>query len=156
MADALTVGMQAIGGLSKTIGAVAAGNEAARSANFEAAQLEREARAAQARASHIAAEEGRQRRLALSRARAVGAASGAGRAARIEGDIEAEGQYRALTAIFEGEEAAAGRMTQAAARRYDGSVARRAGFMKAGASVLNTGSGIAKSEAFKSLLEKYG
>lgn len=150
MADPLTIlsiGSTVIGGAVSAMGQIAQGREADRAAQFEAEQLEKNAKAARATASREAKEEHRQKRLAMSRARAIGAASGSDRDFDLEGDIEAEGQYRALSAIFEGEEAAKGRITQAKARRYDGKVAKRAGFMSAGGSLLGTGA---------SLLEKYG
>ena len=73
-----------------------------------------EIRAGQERAvsQRRAAEERRQGRIAQSRTRALAAASGASVASPsvvgILGDIDTEAEYRALTGLFEGEEAAKG------------------------------------------------
>lgn len=137
-------------------GTIASGIQQNKMAKFEASQMERQARAETAQGSRVGAEESRQRRLALSRARAVGAAPGAGRAARIEGEIEKEGRYRELTAVWEGGERAAGRMAQASARRAEGKAARMAGFVR-GAGTLASGFGSAlNSPSGQSLLAKYG
>lgn len=137
----------ASGTLMQTLGHVGAGRAESAMARSEAAQLERVGIAELAMASHASAEEHRQKRLALSRAQLVGAASGAGRAAGVEGALEAEGQYRALTALWQGEEALAGRQGQAAARRMEGKNARKSGFVRGFGTLASGGS---------SLLEKYG
>lgn len=156
MADPLTVGLMAAGTAISTIGTIGSGIAAGKAADYEADQMERQAKAERARGSRVAAEESRQRRLALSRARAVGAASGAGRAARVEGELEKEGRYRELTAVWEGSERSAGRRAQAAARRAEGRTARRAGFVR-GVGTLASGLGnTMNSNAGQSLLEKYG
>lgn len=122
--------MGAAGGMVQTIGHGRAGMAENSMARYESAQHESLAVAELATASHASAEEQRQKRLALSRAQLVGAASGGGRAANVEGAIEAEGQYRALTALWQGGEAASGRRTQAAVRRMEGTAARKAGFIR--------------------------
>ncbi len=139
--------MGAAGGLTQTIGHARGGMAENSMARYEAAQHESLAVAELAMASHAAAEEHRQKRLTLSRAQLVGAASGGGRAADIEGGLEAEGQYRALTALWEGEESSAGRRTQAAARRLEGQNARKAGFVRGAGTLAATGA---------SMWEKYG
>lgn len=156
MADPLTIGLMAAGTVLSTVGQISAGRAADSAAKFEARQMEQQAKAEQARASALAAEEHRQKRIALSRAQAVGAASGGGRDFRLEGDLEREGTYRAMTALWEGEERASGRRMQAAATRAEGKAARRAGFIS-GVSTLIGGAGRAMgSNAGQSLLEKYG
>jgi len=136
------------GSVVSAVGAIGSGIAQKKAADFQASQLEQQARAEKARGSRAAAEESRQRRLKLSRAQAVGASSGAGRAYDVEGDIEEEGRLRALTAVWEGEERATGRRNQAAGVRAGGKASMTAG-MIGGASTLFSGVG-------GSLLKKYG
>ena len=128
------------------IGAIQQGKSQQASANYQAAQLEAAGKAEQAASQREAEEERRQKRLMQSRARAVGAASGGGIDLELAGDIEEEGEYRALTALWEGTEAAKGRRAQAAASRFEGRQARKAGFLRAGRTILGGGA---------SLYEKY-
>jgi hypothetical protein len=142
LADALLVSGTILG----AAGLSSAANSQRRSSNFEAAQMEQQAGQDRASAQRQAAEERRRARFAQSRALAVSAASGGAAdpgALNILGDLEAEGEYRALSALYEGEESARGLATGAAARRYEGASARRSGQL----SVLTAGS---------TLLEKYG
>lgn len=148
--------LMAVGTAVSAIGTIGAGIAKNKAAKFEAAQMDRQAKVERATASAAAAEEHRQKRIALSRAQLVGAASGGGRAFDLEGDIEQEGQYRALTALFEGDERAAGRRMQASARRYEGKAAKRAGFISGFGSFARGASGMIGSSAGSSLLEKYG
>lgn len=152
MAQALMIA----GPLLMMAGSISGGMAANKAAKFEAAQIERQAKAAQAEASREAMEEGRQRDLALSRAQAIGAASGAGRASRIEGEIAAEGTYRALSAVWAGDERAAGLNTQAQARRIEGKNAKRASFFRAASAGASGLGNFAASPSGMSLLEKYG
>lgn len=149
MAGPLTVGLKAAGSLISAGGTIASGIAQNKAAKFEAKQMERQGKAEMARGSRVAAEEARQKRIALSRAQALGAASGAGRASRLEGELEREGAYRSLTAVWEGEERAAGRFAQAKARRFEGKQAKAAGFVR-GLGTLASGLGE------MSLLRKYG
>ena len=156
MADPLTIGLMVAGMAISAAGTISSGIAQKNAADFEASQLERQGKADRAQGSRIAAEESRQRRIKLSRAQAVGAASGAGRAARVEGELELEGRYRELTAVWEGGERAAGRSAQASARRTEGRVARAAGFVRGVGTLASGLGGIAGSDAGKSLLAKYG
>lgn len=78
----------------------------------------------------------------------------------IVGDIEDESQYRSLTALYEGEDAARGLETQADIKRYEGKVARSTGRSSAiGTLVSGAGSMIGslrKRSGLESLMEKYG
>lgn len=140
----LSVAGSAVGGL----GAIQSGKAQQASSEYQAAQLEAAAKTERATAQREAKEERRQASLLQSRARAVGANSGGGIDFELAGDIEADGEYRALTALWEGEEAAKGREAQAAASRFEGRQAKRAGLLRAGGTILG-GAG-------RSFLEKYG
>lgn len=138
--------LSAAGSAVGAVGAIQSGNAQNAAAQYQAKQLEASGKAEQAAAQREAEEQRRQSRLMQSRARAVGAASGGGIDLELAGDIEAEGEYRALTALWEGNEAAKGRRAQAAASRFEGKSAKKAGYLKAGRTILGGGS---------SLYEKY-
>ncbi len=136
-----------MGGIVKTVGAIRQGKAAKAAADFQAEQLEAAGLAEQATASVRAGQEKDNAKLVSSRARAVGAAGGGGLDLELMGDIEAEGQYRSLTALWEGEEARKGRDLQAKAARVEGKNAQTAGYINAAASLIETG---------ESLYDKYG
>lgn len=79
-------------------------------ASSDAAQLRRMAGSERATAQRASIEERKRVRLLESRARAVAASSGAGASdptvLNVMADLEAEGEYRALTRLYEGETAA--------------------------------------------------
>lgn len=137
------------------LGAVQAGKAQNAASKYQAAQLEAAGKAENAAAQRKAEEERRQARLMQSRARAVGAASGGGVDIDLFGDIEEEGEFRALSALWEGKEAAKGRRAQAAASRFEGQSARTAGFVRGGSKLLHGGSTIIE-RASRSMYEKYG
>lgn len=128
-------------------GSIAAGKSQAAAAEFQARQLEEQAKAERASASLEAENEAKQKKLVLSRARAVAAASGGGQDINLLGDIEEEGTYRQMLAVWGGEERAKGRRAQAAASRYEGRQYKRAGFLEGAKTIL--GGGV-------SFLERYG
>ncbi len=93
-------------------------------ADHTAAQLLDNAGAANAAGQRASIEQRRQKRLIQSRAQAVSAAGG-GDTTDIStqdalADIEREGEFRALTALFEGRERAAGLRNQAKATKFQG------------------------------------
>ena len=94
--------------------------------------------------------ERKKERLVQSSLQARAAASGAGATDPtvnlISGDIAEEGELRALTALYEGEEAARGLESGAAVRRYEGDLARITGRIKKRA---------AQTTAFGTLLEGF-
>ena len=134
MATLITTAASAI----SSIGAIQAGRSQQAASNYQAAQLEAAAKTERAVAQREAMEERRQKDLMISRARAVGAASGGGQDISLLGEIEEDAELRALTAIWQGEEAAKGRKAQAAASRFEGQQLKRAGFTK-GVSTLLAG-----------------
>lgn len=114
-------------------------------AQYRARQLEQNAGQERAASQHKAEQARKQGRLVQSRARAVGAAGGAIKGTDIEdilAGLEAEGEYNAQSALYEGEENARSMEAQANAERYGGKVGkamasyqakatRRAGYISA-------------------------
>lgn len=99
-------------------------------ANWQAKQLEQRAGQERAVSQRQSVEERRKAKLAQSRAMAVAAASGGGTdgsVASIMSRLQADGEFNAATAHYEGEEAARGLETQADATRLEGGMARSAG-----------------------------
>lgn len=139
--------LQAAGTILGAVGAISSGNAANEAAKYEAKVLETQGKNEEAIAGKQAAELRREKRLAQSRARAVGAAFGGGVDNDILGDIEEVGELNALTALWEGQEARIGRNAQAAASRYEGKQLKKAGYLK-GLTTLVSGGG--------SLYDKYG
>ena len=139
--------LQGAGAAIGAIGSIKAGKSQQAAANYQAAQLDAAAKTESASAQRVAQEERRQKELVLSRARAVGAASGGGQDIGLLGAIEEDGELRALTALWEGDEAAKGRRAQASASRFEGKQMAQAGKINAFTTVL--------SSAGKSFSEKY-
>jgi hypothetical protein len=121
-------------------GSIYAGEKAKDAADDEAAALRRRAGARRGEAQRSAAEERRQNRFAVSRARAIAAAGGTSLAdpgaVNYMGDLEAEGEYAALSRLHEGYDEAAGLEDVARARKKEGKAKRTAGYLNAGAATL--------------------
>lgn len=133
---ALVLGIGAT--LVQASGTLAAGRAEQQAANARAQGLEHQAAqgrqaAGQERATaqRAAIEQRRQGRFLASRSLAVAAASGAGAGdptvENILGGIGAEGEFRALSELFIGEERALGLETQADLRIFESEQERRAG-----------------------------
>lgn len=92
-----------------------------RAAKSDAKQLRYQAGQTRASSQRAAAEERRRARLLDSRARAVAAKSGAGvsdpTVVNLRGDIEARGEYNALSRMYEGETEAGSLELEAVERR---------------------------------------
>lgn len=133
-------------------GSIAEGQAARREANYVARQQEYLAGQQRASSQRAAEEQRRQGRLLESRAQAVAAASGGSATdpsvLDVIGGIRGEGEYRALTALYEGEERARGLETKAGLSRFQGKQAQAAGYTRALGTVLGGGSSI--------LSQKYG
>ena len=140
--------LQGAGAAVSGIAAVKSGRTAQATANYQAAQLDASAKSEQAVAQRAAAEERRQKELTISRARAVGAASGGGQDIPLFGAIEEDGELRALTVLWEGDEAAKGRRAQAQAARFEGKQTKRAGLYRGATTIL--------ASAGQSFQEKFG
>lgn len=171
--DNLGAGLSAAGTALSAVGSIQEGNATYKAskaaakavkegAKFEAAQLNRNAGQQRATAQREAIEQRRAGRLAQSRALAVAGASGAGVSdvdvTNLVSDLAADGEYNALTALYNGEEQALGMEDQAKGVMYNakqearsykakGKAAKSAGYMTA------LGTAI---EGATSFLEKYG
>lgn len=106
-----------------------AGEQQAAANEFAAKQADDNANAARAVAQRRAMEARRQGRIAASRAQAVGAAGGGAGSVDVINriaDLDAQGEYGALVALYEGEDAARNMTSQANVMRYEGSQAKEA------------------------------
>lgn len=117
--------------IASGLGQMQAGKAAKANANFQAAQLEQQAGQEVASAQRVAIEERRRAGIAMSNAQAASAASGGGASdptvLKITGDIAKQGEYNALSALFEGEEKARGLRLGATTSRMEGKQAAKAG-----------------------------
>lgn len=126
-------------------------------ANAQAQQLEYQAGQERAASQQRLIAENRTKRLAMSRAQALAAASGGGSldpsVINIMGDLETQGEYNKGTIMYEGEEAAKGNEYQAAVTRsqgnaqaaidrFSGKMYRQAGFMEATNTIMKGGSSL--------------
>jgi len=141
--------ISAAGTIISTIGSIQEGRAADANARFQAAQMEQQAGQERASAQREAIAKRREAKLAASRVMAL-AGGGAGDAGIINilGDIEAQGEYNAQSALYSGEERALGYEVGATSRRMEGKAAKTGSLMKAGNTLLSGFSG-------NSLLNKY-
>ncbi len=121
-------------------------------AKFEAGQLEANAKAERAASQRQAADEKKRSDYLQSRATALAASSGGGAAndptiENIIAGLDSEGEYRALSALYNGEQAASGMEMGANVRRIEGRNGRRTANYKAANTLMSSGA---------SLYEKYG
>lgn len=134
---------QAIGTVLTVVGQARAGSEAKNAADFQAAQLDQAAGQSRAAAQREAMEARRQARLAGSRVQALARGGGGDESVlALQGDIAGEGELRALTAMYEGEERARGYEGQADAARYSGRNAKSRGMASALNTVIKFGPGL--------------
>ena len=173
MTAAATV-MGTIGTIVSTNDASAAmkaeGENARDIGRWQSAQLKQQAGQERASAQRQAIEERRKGDIAVSRARAVAAASGGGASdptvMNIYSDLASEGEYNAQAVLAEGEEAARGLESQAGAAEYEGaaayagskyrsSAAKRAGYISSVGHMLQGGADIYAKHGLNSFYEKY-
>lgn len=127
-------------------------NDAARAgeaqSNFQTAQLEQNAGSTQASFQRTAEDKRRQATLLASRVQAL-AGGGAGDVSVVKtiADISAEGEYRALSALYEGDVQAQEMRNRAKARVFEGGQMRKANNLAAAGTIFSTGA---------SLYSKYG
>lgn len=147
MAQAILPALMVAGAAVSAGGTIIGANSEAKELRREAAQLEVNAGQERAASQRSAMEERRQGRLASSRALALAAASGAGAddptVVNAIADIEGEGEYRALTALYEGNTAGDDLERQAAARRREAKTVKRASYFKAAGTILGAGASMA-------------
>lgn len=122
-------------------GTILQGVKADLAARSQALQLEQSAGQDRATSQRAAIEQRRAARYLQSRAQALAAASGAGASdptvTKIIGDIAGEGEYGALVAMYEGEDAARAKETAAKVARKTGSAMANASYLKAGTTLLS-------------------
>lgn len=150
MAQAIPIGLMAAGTLLEAGGTIIGAKAEARQLNSEADQLDAQAGNVRATSQRRAIEERRQARLASSRALALAAATGGASdptVVNILANLDGEGEYRALTALYEGEEEGRGLEFEARNRRKEAKNVKRAGYVGAASSVLKAGG---------TMYEKYG
>lgn len=112
------------------------GKAARANAETVAIQQERAGKADQAESQREALNERKKANYAASRALAVSAASGAGTADNIIGDLQAEGDYRVLSALYQGDTDAQLAKFAAGATRRQGAARQRGAYMNAGSTIL--------------------
>jgi hypothetical protein len=127
------------------IGQISAANNQAAAMDYQAKADEVRGQQEKAASEREAMEERRQGRLMMSRARAVGGASGGGQDYDLLGDLASETEYRSLMALWGGEERKRGRDASAAARRMEASATRSAGKIAGFGTILTGGARWANS-----------
>jgi hypothetical protein len=152
------LGMSVMGGMQAANAAKAQGRAQQQASDYAAKQAEVQAGQERAAAQRRAIAQRRQTARVQSSLQARAAASGAGALdpsiIDLTGDIAQEGEYRALTALYEGEERARGLENRATLSTYEGAAARAAGNARA-SSITTSTIGTALSSA-SSLFMKYG
>lgn len=150
MAQAL-VPLKIAGDLIGAGGTILGARSEAKELRREAAQMEVNAGQERAVSQRQAIEERRQGRLASSRALAVAAASGAGTddptIVNAIADLDGESEYRALTALYEGNQRGDDLERQAKSRRREAKSVKTQSYFKAAGSILGAGS---------TLFDRYG
>lgn len=137
MATSLMIAATAVSAVGTLVGGAAqaqqakyAGKAQQTVAEFQARQLRQQAGQTRATSQLQSIEEQRKAKLAMSRAKAIAAASGGGTGgsvANILSRLRAEGDWNAAAALYEGEEAARGMEAQAAVEGATGDYANAAG-----------------------------
>jgi len=132
MASAIAgTAMSVAGNVQAGKAAAAQGKAQQQAADYMAQQANVQAGQERSAAQRRAIAQRRQTERVQSNLQARAAASGAGAldpgTIDLTGDIAQEGEYRALTALYEGEDRARGLQTQAALRSYEGNAAALAG-----------------------------
>lgn len=143
MAHAIPIALMAGSAALSAGGTILGAKAESKALRGEAVQLEAQAGQDRASSQRSAIENRRQSRLLQSRALALAAASGGGASdptvVNILSRLEGEGEYRALVSLYEGEEAARSKLMQAAARRKEAKNVKTAGYLGAGAKILEAG-----------------
>lgn len=140
--DPLTVTAAVAAGASalQAAGSIASGNAQRAMNTNQAAQLAQQAGQQQAAAQRTAITDQRNTAFALSRAQALAASGGGNTAdvgvANLEGNIAGQGEYNSLTALYGGNQKAAGLNMEAQDKLLQGRNAFQAGEINAGGSIL--------------------
>lgn len=145
MAD-LMKSLQMASTVLQTVAPIASGVAQRREGDASARQYEIAAGQSRAAGQRAASEERRKARLVQSRVQALAGASDPG-VVNLMADIAGEGEYRALSALYEGDDRASGFDGAASAARYRGKQAQTAGLIGGASSFLDT---------TPELMKKYG
>jgi hypothetical protein len=135
------IGIGAVSLVTSVVGQQKAGKDAQRSLDYQAAQYNQNAGQTQAAAQRIAENQRRDARLLTSRAQAI-AGGGAGDVSVVKtiSDISAEGELRALSALYEGDSSAQEMRDRAKAKVFEGGQARTAANLASAGTVFQGGS----------------
>ncbi|NSY17266.1 hypothetical protein [Neorhizobium sp. AL 9.2.2] len=156
--ELLAAGASAIGTGISAIGQIQSGKQQDAMAQYQADQMEQQAKDKMAVASRDAEQEGKKKDALLSRQVALAANSGGGvqnqSVLKILEDTEAAGQYNVSTAIYNGQQEAAGLRSQAEATRMEGRAASSGAALGAAGTLISGIGGAAKS--YNSYKTKYG
>jgi hypothetical protein len=144
MAQAIPIGLAVAGAAVSAGGTILGANSEKAQLYKEAEQLDIQAGKERASSQRSAMEERRQAATVSSRALALAAASGGGASdpsiVNNIANIEGEGEYRALTSLYNGEETAQGQEAEADNRRTEGRNVKKAALFKAAGTILGAGS----------------
>lgn len=135
----------AVGGAGiSAVGTIAGGAAEQQAANYQAAQMDRQATAEKAAAQREAQDQGKNARLALSRNEAVGAAGGFSTTDQSfldqAGELAARGRFQQLLTDYGGEDRAAGLNAKAEGARMSGKAAVTGSYWKAASTIVNSAS----------------
>jgi hypothetical protein len=140
-----------VGALVSAAGTIAAGKAQQQAADYEAAQLDVQAKDERAAAQAQALDERRRQRLALSALTARSAASGFTATdpttMKLAGDIAKYGEYRAQSAQYVGNSRAAGLNAQATGARLSGQAAVTGSYYGAAGTIIGGIGGMADTYA---------
>ena len=131
----------AVGTAMSVGGTIMQGRMAENAAKLEQWQYNENAKRTRVASQQVADQYINQSDLLQSRAKAIAAASGAGGGPQVDkiiNDIGAEGEYRALMALYNGETTARTQEFAGDAAMYEGTSAKRASYLKAGGTVLSS------------------
>lgn len=146
MAQMIPLALAVAGSALSAGGTILGSQSEGRELNMQANQLDVAAGTERASSQRAAIDERHQAKLLNSRALAVAGASGGGiddpTVINTMAGISQEGEYRALTALYNGNEAAAGMEADAAAKRRGAKSVKTAGLIKAGGTILSAGSSL--------------
>lgn len=152
------------GGVANAVGTIVAGRaqmqagrDAQAAANFEAQQLDMQAKEERAAAQQQALQLQRQKKLALSQLQARSAASGFSASdqtvQKLAGEIEGYGTLQQQLAMYGGESRARGIVGQADATRFEGAAKMRGARYAAAGTIIGGISSMA--DRFSSIADKY-
>lgn len=131
--------------LFKTFAAIGEGRTSQKIANIEAKQLEKQGIAAKAQSVQTAKHERKKTELMQSRAKALAGKSGSaissGDVQRTLSDIDQQGEYNALAALYSGYSEASSKDYAASLRRTQGKIDRQQSYVKAASTILDSVSG---------------